>query len=227
MVCIISFFNDSPALGARFSLPFRPHAFLALGSPLGLFLSIRKNASTMRQTSIGPYPIVEDFPVTKSYSFPTCSAFYNLFHPHDPVAYRIEPLLDPILHSKGPIIVVHHKGGLRPHYMIKNIATQITETVNIVFNPSNWLTKLQVTPQISQPTSSISNASETESAPKKSDECPYEIPHVALNSGRRVDFMLQETGIENANEYISSITSHTGYFDMKDVARFIVVNILS
>lgn len=174
--------------------------------------------------------IIEDVMVSQCFAFPTCSSFYNMFHPHDPVAYRIEPLLDPTLSSKSPVVVIHHKGGFRPHYMIKNIATQISDTVNIVFNPSGWFSsKLPAASQSPTAPSSTPPQVDTERGlsinQKRLEECPAEIPHVALNSGRRIDYTLQETGLENANEYVSSITSHTGYFEMKDVARFIVVNI--
>jgi hypothetical protein len=180
--------------------------------------------------------IIEDVLVSQCFAFPTCSAFYNVFHPHDPVAYRIEPLLDPALFSKGPMVVVHHHGGFRPHYMIKNIATHISDTVNIVLNPAGWFTsKLSsasqstatttTTTALPQSSSSSSSQANLSINQKRLEECPADIPQIALNGGRRIDYMLQETGLENANEYVSSITSHTGYFEMKDVARFIVVNI--
>jgi hypothetical protein len=190
-------------------------------------------------------PLIEDALVSQCFAFPTCSSFYNVFHPHDPVAYRIEPLLDPALFSKGPMVVVHHHGGFRPHYMIKNIATHISDTVNIVLNPAGWFSSKVLSASSSQlntSTTSITTTTSAVAAPqsvpssspsqaglsinqRRLEECPADIPQVALNGGRRVDYMLQETGLENANEYVSSITSHTGYFDMKDVARFIVVNI--
>lgn len=261
------------------SLPFRPASFVALGSPLGLFLSIRNNAHTLRfgdkinnennnnsssqsqSLSHTHVSMIEDVVISQCFTFPTCSTFYNIFHPHDPVAYRIEPLLDPALFSKGPVIVVHHKGGLRPHYIIKNVANQISDAVSMVLNPVAWWNSSTTsassatssssknTPNLStsppstsflssalipssstqnettNTTSSSSSTSSLTTSSKRSEEYPVEVPHIALNGGRRVDFMLQETGLENANEYISSITSHTGYFDMKDVARFIVVNI--
>jgi phospholipase DDHD2 len=226
---------------------------MALGSPLGLFFSIRNSAHSMMFDQIKETvksnssndsvstSTIEDVVMSQCFALPTCSTFYNVFHPHDPVAYRIEPLLDPSLFSKPPVVIIHHKGGFRAHYLIKNIATQITDTVNIVFNPAGWFSS-KITPTVNTTTavSSSSHASSTSTSPpplevdrnasttnpkRSSEECPAEIPQVALNAGRRIDYTLQETGLENANEYVSSITSHTVYFDMKDVARFIVVNI--
>jgi len=43
----------------------------------------------------------------------------------------------------------------------------------------------------------------------------------ALCDGDRVDWMLQETELEVANEYLSAFQAHTSYFDNADVVRFI------
>ena len=51
--------------------------FYAVGSPVGMFLAVR-----------GVDNLGKDF------KFPTCPKFFNIFHPYDPVAYRVESLLD-------------------------------------------------------------------------------------------------------------------------------------
>jgi len=53
----------------------KPSAFFAMGSPLGCFLSLRG-------ATLG-----------RSFVLEHCPRVYNVFHPHDPVAYRLEPLL--------------------------------------------------------------------------------------------------------------------------------------
>ena len=50
-------------------LSFQPEHFFALGSPLGLFLTVRGVHS-----------------LDKEYSLPTCKRFYNIFHPVSQVA---------------------------------------------------------------------------------------------------------------------------------------------
>jgi len=50
----------------------------------------------------------------QEFHFPTCPAFFNIFHPFDPVAYRIETLIDSQFDSK-PILIPHHKGRKRLH----------------------------------------------------------------------------------------------------------------
>lgn len=50
-----------------------------------------------------------------NFSLPTCPQFFNIFHPFDPVAYRVEPLVSPDLAEKRPALIPHHKGRKRMH----------------------------------------------------------------------------------------------------------------
>lgn len=87
------------------TIPFRPHSTILLGSPLGLFLTLR-GAHPVFDAIRRNHRIVlgsrndpewEDLKVTPEispFSLPTGSLF-NIFHPSDPVAYRVEPLLLP------------------------------------------------------------------------------------------------------------------------------------
>ena len=42
-----------------------------------------------------------------------------------------------------------------------------------------------------------------------------------LNQGRRIDYMLQEKEIENANEYVFALSAHSSYWTQKDLSLFI------
>lgn len=98
------------------SINFEPSCFFALGSPIAMFLTIR-----------GVKNICLDF------RLPTCRKMYNLFHPFDPVAYRIEPLINRDYAQLQPIILPHHKGRKRMHIQIKEnlmkVSTDIKEKV--------------------------------------------------------------------------------------------------
>jgi hypothetical protein len=43
----------------------------------------------------------------------------------------------------------------------------------------------------------------------------------SLNRGQRIDFMLQEKEIENANEYIAALAAHSRYWIEKDLSLFV------
>lgn len=79
-------------------LHFHPRAFFAFGSPIGMFVTVR-----------GIDMLGEDF------ALPTCPAFFNIFHPFDPVAYRIEALINPDAPKYRPMLIPHHKGRKRMH----------------------------------------------------------------------------------------------------------------
>lgn len=51
----------------------------------------------------------------EKFSLPTCPAFFNIFHPYDPIAYRIESLINPDMGKLKPVLIPHHKGRKRMH----------------------------------------------------------------------------------------------------------------
>ena len=70
-------------------IPFVPEYSILLGSPMGMFLSLRNASQLFHVVSsegMGPASHISSF------TLPT-NQLYNIFHPSDPVAYRIEPLL--------------------------------------------------------------------------------------------------------------------------------------
>jgi hypothetical protein len=84
------------------------NAFL-LGSPCAVFLMIRNQRA----------------PLSQDFSLKGCSRVFNIFHPYDPVAYRIEPLLDPRNADVEPRIMTHWNGGFRVQYHTKRLFKKI------------------------------------------------------------------------------------------------------
>ena len=243
------------------SLCFQPHAFFALGSPLGLFMSIRSCAFGLAAT-------LQDQSETlfnADFSFPTCASFYNIYHPHDPVAYRVEPLLHPELRTKPAAVVPHHKNKLRFHYQVRysmskisdqvndgiskvsELASDVSKQIGKIFNffgsenkegNSNAEAEAETEVEVvstkpNNPSSKVGGVSAASSSdeneemskdPGLNQRYPKYVPSIRVNSGRRVDYMLQETQVEGSFEYISSLTGHTEYFNLEDVARFVVVH---
>lgn len=72
--------------------------FFALGSPIGMFVTVR-GIDTLGL----------------EFKLPTCDRFFNIFHPYDPVAYRIESLVNGETSSLQPVLIPHHKGRKRMH----------------------------------------------------------------------------------------------------------------
>ena len=86
------------------------NAFM-LGSPVAVFLMIRNQRK----------------PLTTDFTLSGCSRVFNIFHPYDPVAYRMEPLLDPRNARIEPRIMTHWHGGFRFQYQTKRLWRKIVQ----------------------------------------------------------------------------------------------------
>jgi hypothetical protein len=83
------------------SLKFNVENYFALGSPLGLFASVYAEENYIRR------------------KVPFCKNFYNLYHPSDLIAYRVEPVmkdnsedLDPQNVKEAVMVPCHYSAGL-------------------------------------------------------------------------------------------------------------------
>ncbi|KAE8701882.1 Phospholipase SGR2 [Hibiscus syriacus] len=90
-------------------LEFKVDTFFAVGSPLGVFLALRNVRIGLGKGQ--DYWDDENI----SEEMPACLQMFNIFHPYDPVAYRIEPLVCKEYITKRPVIIPYHKGGRRLH----------------------------------------------------------------------------------------------------------------
>lgn len=60
-----------------------------------------------------------------NFKLPTTESFFNIFHPYDPVAYRIEALVNPDLAPLRPVLVPHHKGRKRMHLELRETMARV------------------------------------------------------------------------------------------------------
>ncbi|CAH1963675.1 unnamed protein product [Acanthoscelides obtectus] len=191
-------------------LNFEPKMFFALGSPIGMFIIIR-----------GLDTLGENF------ALPTCSHFFNIFHPYDPIAYRIESLIHSGLGKLKPVLIPHHKGRKRMHLELKETMARVGADLKqkvIDSLKSTWDTFSQYTmfhkpeqqPSLEDEVQKvIDQQMEVKGMEEKTQE-QDEVPHGKLNSGRRIDYVLQEAPFEFINEYIFALTSHVCYWESED-----------
>ncbi|XP_019737618.1 SEC23-interacting protein isoform X1 [Hippocampus comes] len=211
------------------NLDFSPVNFFALGSPIGMFLTVR-----------GLEKIEED------YQLPTCKGFFNIYHPLDPVAYRIEPMIIPDLELK-PVLIPHHKGRKRLHLELKESLSRMGSDLKHGFISSlrsAWQTlndfarahtssaQLQaelamVADQIEEQEKRAQDLSEQKNPeiPEPQKEEEPEVRIGMLNGGNRIDFVLQEKPIESFNEYLFALQSHLCYWESEDTALLILKEI--
>jgi len=195
-------------------LDIRPSAFFALGSPIGMFLAVR-----------GIESLGSDF------QLPTCKLFFNIFHPYDPVAYRMESLVDTEFSTLRPLLVPHHMGRKRMHLELKETMSRVGTDIKQKVMESLKATMGAVYSVAGTITGQGEQAVETEMAEQVRSESPVQEEVVVLpakiNDGRRVDYVLQEAPLESFNEYVFAIASHLCYWDSEDTSLMVLKEIYS
>lgn len=117
-------------------LDFEVEDFYALGSPIGLFQMLqgrniigREPVNRSRNTSatmddpmldspaLGgggkrPTPDIDELTGEMPVSSPKCAQVFNIFHPTDPISYRMEPLISPMMSTLKPQPLPYTKRGI-------------------------------------------------------------------------------------------------------------------
>eukprot|EP01135_Chromosphaera_perkinsii_P000061 Nk52_evm12s24 gene=Nk52_evmTU12s24 len=182
------------------SLEFEPQALYALGSPIGLFLTSR-NVSGL----------------DAKFQLPTCKNVFNIFHPYDPVAYRMEPLVDPKMADLSPFLIPHHKGRKRLHLEMIDKGKNLIQSFNSWFVNSALIAR----DQLPESESSDKNGTGVQEQETSKAELRCE---ALLNDYKRIDCVLQESPLEGMglNEYLFSISSHLVYWRSEDTVLYIL-----
>nr|XP_020023144.1 phospholipase DDHD2 isoform X2 [Castor canadensis] len=204
-------------------LNYKPEIFFAFGSPIGMFLTVRGLKR-----------------IDPNYKFPTCKGFFNIYHPFDPVAYRIEPMVVPDVEFE-PMLIPHHKGRKRMHLELREGLTRMSMDLknNLLgslrmawksftrgpypaLQASETAEETEVEPESSSEKSSDVNTEETPVIIKE------EVPPInvgMLNGGQRIDYVLQEKPIESFNEYLFALQSHLCYWESEDTVLLVLKEI--
>ena len=155
----------------RLKLDFEVEDFYALGSPIGLFqmLTGRKlvgretvdNRSRAFSTSMDD-PMLDGAaelnkktrkPLERTtssldatVSSPKCAQIFNIFHPTDPISYRLEPLISPAMATLKPQPLPYTKRGIFGAPMgqgLTGIGARVTQSVSSMWSSmaSNILTR--------------------------------------------------------------------------------------
>ena len=116
------------------ALKFEVEDFYALGSPIGLFQMIDGRTIAGRRPNAAPSgdpdgnidasatndtyrrvsgsKVRSDSSLLSTFSSPKCAQVFNIFHPTDPVAYRLEPLISPAMKALKPQPLPYIKRGI-------------------------------------------------------------------------------------------------------------------
>jgi hypothetical protein len=181
-------------------LDFSVDNFFLLGSPVPVFLMIRNQRR----------PLSEDFYLRG------CRRVFNIFHPYDPVAYRLEGCIDPRNALFEPVLIRHWNGGLRVQYRTRRLWRKLVETTC-----KTQRTVVEAFEQSMAGAFGIGRDDDDVSSEASEDRGNSSAVTGQLNEGRRIDYMLQEKEIESANEYVAALAAHSSYWIEKDLSLFI------
>mmetsp|Transcript_3427 Transcript_3427/g.9095 ORF Transcript_3427/g.9095 Transcript_3427/m.9095 type:complete len:908 (-) Transcript_3427:234-2957(-) len=187
-------------------LNFKVGRVYLLGSPVPVFLMIRN----------------QEKPLTTSFTLNGCPRVFNIFHPYDPVSYRIEPLIHPRNSEIEPDIITHWNGGFRFQYQTKRIWKKIVDQTlraeeNVIHSIESGIEALGLVDS----GFSKNLEKEDDSGDTNDQETERVLITGSLNVGRRIDYMLQEKEIDRANEYVAALAAHSCYWLEKDLSLFI------
>ncbi|TPX53946.1 hypothetical protein PhCBS80983_g06098 [Powellomyces hirtus] len=131
-------------------LDFDVDRLFVVGSPVGLFLLLKGDKIAARKPGMPVHTQEED-----GISSPAVNAFYNIFHPHDPVAYRVEPMIEKPFGEQKPVPIPYTKGGLKGTIVgIQDLGSGIADKGRSMFEAA----KLGITSTKAVVTSGISTS---------------------------------------------------------------------
>ncbi|XP_052621901.1 phospholipase SGR2 isoform X1 [Lactuca sativa] len=194
-------------------LLFKVDTFFAVGSPLGVFLALRNIRIGVGRGK----DYWEDETINEE--MPSCRQMFNIFHPYDPVAYRIEPLVCKEHIDRHPVIIPYHRGGKRLHVGYQEFVEQVAlRSQAVADNISHLRVKVLTACQ-----SRDSDGQEETSEEAEERGRPYGaimMERITGSEDGRIDHVLQNKTFEH--QYISAVGAHTKYWRDPDTALFIL-----
>jgi len=253
------------------TLPFLPEFTLLVGSPLGMFLTLRGAHSVYDAMRITErkrlkkqhYQMMKNadekkeafgkgvkLPFASPFTLPSGSV-YNIFHPSDPIAYRIEPLLlsqegtekipDPAyLNVEGKDLRLHVKAkeltkDISRHWsnamsITDQIPTIWGQAVEAVENSSNDNNKSDIAKTLGSIFTScnanskmLGNGTTEKGINEDGLQQTIEIGPMAFRLGGKSDRVdFQLQGAVTDNEYLAAVSAHSTYFSGVDMQSFIM-----
>ena len=152
------------------------------------------------------------------FPYEICKRFYNIFHPADPVTYRMEPIISQVYSQVKPLT-------------IENASSKPSEeAITLAMGP--YLPKI---PENSTSSSFSRFFSRSTSSKSKQVSIDTVETNVCLENDssitnhekltERVDFALKEGKLESS--HLNFLTAHSGYWESKETILFILLQIFN
>ncbi|CAL1683274.1 unnamed protein product [Lasius platythorax] len=196
-------------------LQFPIENLFCLGSPLSVFLALRTRVSSNR-LDVMPQGL--------------CKRFYNIFHWSDPVAYRMEPLLERGYSKVEPVLIQPY-GGVDGQQMPQSPSS--LNNVDPTLPPPTIEGDDKDDSPVDTPNRNAEKGwslwdlvrggwavKEGPSSPTPDSNPPIR-PDQEL--AQRLDYVLRAVGL--GRNYLYTVTAHTAYWNNYDVAYFVLTRL--
>lgn len=231
-------------------LEFSVENYFMMGSPLGLFKILEGSSIRSFGASEDSDSLISNetkFQPTSNFLAPNVKYLYNIFHPSDPISYRIEPLVAKLAAFLRPASVPFTKSGFSTE-SISNLGRQVAEGAQQMWN-TIYTSGESITQKLLNAASFLEQQKEEERKEGEEVEQPShesaEFPSTSSISKRkltneerqkvigmlgsmsatgRIDYALQESVLDLG--FISAIASHISYLEDEDVAAFVLQRLL-
>ena len=151
--------------------------------------------------------------MAQSHKLPTCPKLYNIFHPNDPVAYRIEPLFDPDFKKFSPASILLKPEGFSLHKVTSQIAKRVQDAGQRLSYVKNWS-------EFAGNILSIANTdTSTTEVEMERARLESKLTGILMNEEQRIDYALPSQSVETVLTYLNALSCHIGYFDDVDLSR--------
>lgn len=219
---------------SEYQLDFEVENLFCVGSPVGVFKLLQQKNIVSRLDAGNNFDPTD---LTTHVSSPKCKNLYNVFHPCDPVGYRMEPLVNPkFANFRAEAVPFAMEGFNTQVQSLTSIGDDWTEKIA---NASSWFkveTKKAV--KSTDPAkedalrdllSSLTSSRSDKHSGSKSRSLLYTAedlrPLYNLNSTGRIDYSLPMGVFSIA--LVSALSAHVSYFEDEETAGFVMKEILS
>ncbi|GAB1861552.1 Phospholipase DDHD1 [Camponotus japonicus] len=194
-------------------LEFPIENLFCLGSPLSVFLALRTRAPSNR-LDVMPQSL--------------CKRFYNIFHWSDPVAYRMEPLLERGYSKVEPVLIPPY-GGIDGQHMPQSPSS--LNNVDPTLSPTEGDDKddspVDTPNRNAEKGWSLWDLVRGGWAVKEGPSSPTPDSNPPIRPGQeltqRLDYVLRAVGL--GRNYLYTVTAHTAYWNNYDVAYFVLTRL--
>lgn len=228
-------------------LEFDVETLFIAGSPLGCFLALR-GVNQAAGTGLGTKASAALMQCNPNRpgppdGLPKVRRLYNIYHPYDPVAYRLEPLAytNAELEGRKNALVELVGGGRRIHIAAQELGDNMSQAASrfgsSIAGAFTFSKKEKPTIQEGDSLMSDSEIAESVSEEKKhptdgnAQSNPTNIARIAggvmdselgrpTSSRGRIDFALQEASLEH--QYVAALGAHFSYWNSRDIGLFVL-----